>query len=213
MDTNVNIHFVDPITYEETPIENGILLDTKMYSIASMRTWVRRKNTVPHSRRELTDNEKDTIGCDGEISFSDDDEDNVYGDYNPGDDEDESYVVNGSLPDERGVSHTLMWNDFERFMKNIRGYFDAKEIDGLIDAVFTVCGVELLVNVRRKYLITDGDHNDIFICHIRVNDVDFCQEEIMVDDGRVDCSILKNLHDYIITRYSLMFSLISSVLK
>ena len=69
------INFIDPITFDETSVENGILLDTKYYSLQSMRTWVRRKNTVPHSRRELTDEERDIIGCD---EYSDDDDESIY---------------------------------------------------------------------------------------------------------------------------------------
>jgi len=205
------IKFVCPISMEEFPLCDGILLDTKYYSLQSMRTWLRRKSTVPHTRREITTEERETI-TDG-VEFSDDDEFIYSGDediYFA--DEDNRQIVNGSLPDESGMRNTTSWAVFERFVKNARGYFDVKEIDSLSDAVFTVLGVEIHVNIRRQYLITnEGDCSEKFTTQLGVHGYEFCQEEIT--DVHVGESILESVREYILQWYSLVFSLISSVLK
>ncbi len=201
--------FVCPISLEEFPLCDGILLDTKYYSLQSMRTWLRRKSTVPHTRRELTTGERETI-TDG-VEFSDDDCEEYSGDedvYFA----DEIQIVNGSLPDESGMRNTTSWSAFERFVKNARGYFNAKEIDSLTDAVFTVLGVEIHVNIRRQYLITnEGDCSEKFTTHLSVHGYEFCQEEVV--DVHVGEAIMGSVRDYIVQWYSLMFSIMSSALK
>lgn len=202
MDT---IKFVCPISLEEFPLCDGILLDTKYYALHSMRTWLRRKSTVPHTRRELTMVERETISNGADFDFSDDDDEDVYF-------ADEIQVINGSLPDERDMRSTMSWSSFERFVKNARGYFNAKEIDSLTDAVFTVLGVEIHVNIRRQYLVTnEGDCSEKFTTHLSVHGYEFCQEEVV--DVHVGEAIMGSVRDYIVQWYSLIFSLISSILK
>lgn len=232
-----DIKFVCPVSLEEFPLCDGILLDTKYYSLQSMRTWLRRKSTVPHTRREITIEERETI-LDG-VEFSDDEF--VYNEYSGDEDiyfadedvyfadEDNHQLVNGSLPDETNITHTMSWSAFERFVKNARGYFDAKGIDSLTDAVFTVLGVEIHVNIRRQYLITspsgrldeprettaepwtnEGDYSEKFTTHLSIHGYEFFQDEIA--DVHVGEAILESAHDYILQWYSLVFSLISSVL-
>ena len=216
MDTP-DITFVCPVSLEEFPLCDGILLDTKMYSLQSMRTWLRRKSTVPHTRRELTTEERETIQ--GGVEFSDDecefneysgDEDIYFVDEDVYFADEDGQLVNGSLPDETNTTHTMSWPDFVRFVKNARGYFDAREIDSLTDAVFTVLGVEIHVNIRRQYLITNGMCSEKFTTHLSIHGYEFFQDEIA--DVHVGEAILETVHDYILQWYSLVFSLISSVM-
>ena len=140
-----------------------------------MRLWTKR--TVPHTRRKLTDEEKETIG------FAEDDEDdeNYGGDYNPDNDyesDPEDYVVNGSLPIEQGGNHTMSWGDFERFVRNIRGYFNSKEIDGIKKAIITVAGMELEVSVYRKYWVYEEDCREVLDINIITDGIHFYQTAV-----------------------------------
>lgn len=56
--------FTDPISLEDHPVREGILLNKQLYHPASMRDYVKSGGrTVPHSRRALTKHEKRTIGA------------------------------------------------------------------------------------------------------------------------------------------------------
>lgn len=206
-----NDTFIDPLTSEETPTVNGIILDTKLYSISTLRTWINqsyRFPRVPHSKRWLNNEERELIGgihegpdsriCpeyyetesdydSGYSSCSDYDYDS---DYNYISDYDYDYEPKALPPPHVISERTVTWDDFVTFIQEISSYFLNNTIDSLIDEKFVVSGVLVIVTIRRYSQNANGDRENVFDIHINVDGERFYKRE-REDHNRINVRFLR----------------------
>jgi hypothetical protein len=205
--------FIDPLTTGETPIEDGIILDTQLYSIATLRNWINQDykfSRVPHSKRWLNNEERKLIGgihegpdsriC-PEYYETETDDDSGYGscsDYEYDSDYDydseydyDYYYEPKALPPPHVISErTMPWDCFATFIQEIPSYFLNNTIDSLIDEKFVVSGVLVIVTIRRYSQNANGDRENVFDIHINVDGERFYKRE-REDHNRINVRFLR----------------------
>ena len=205
-----NDTFIDPITSEETSIEDGIILDTKLYSIATLRNEFNQRRKfprVPHNKRWLNNEEIEFIGgiypgpdsriC-PEYYETESDYDSGYSSCSDYDyDSDYNYISDyeydyepKALPPPHVISErTMTWDVFATFIQEIPSYFLNNTIDSLIDEKFVVSGVLVIITVRRYSQNANGDRENVFDIHINVDGERFYKRE-RADHNRIDVRFL-----------------------
>jgi len=170
---NENDTFTDPITFEEISIEDGIVLDTQLYSIASMLIWSKEHSIVPHSRRKLNELEREIIGC-PELRPQDDPNSYLYqgpyySDYDSDyeSEYDSDYDFNPSHRRIHGVERDMSWGEFVAFMQNLQSFFSNNIIDSIADERFVVDNHQVVMTIRRYYQDEAGVPQTIFDIQIK----------------------------------------------
>lgn len=195
---NYNDTFIDPITFEETPTVNGIILDTKLYSIATLRIWINqgfRFPCVPHSKRKLNDEEIELIGgihegpdsrlfpcyydSDG-YPFSDD------SDYSDDSETEDTNPLQLSYIQDR----TMTWDEFTTFIRTLPSFFTNNAIDSIIDESFVISGVSIVMTVRKYYQDTSGLPQQVFDIHLKMNDERF-YERVQANGSEINVKFLR----------------------
>jgi len=165
---NENDTFTDPITFEEISIEDGIVLDNQIYSIASMLIWSKEHSIVPHSRRKLNELEREIIGCE---LRPEDDPDSYQGPYYSDSDYeseyDSDYDFNPSHRRIHGVERDMSWGEFVAFMQNLQSFFSNNIIDSIADERFVVSNHQIVMTIRRYYQDEAGVPQTIFDIQIK----------------------------------------------
>jgi hypothetical protein len=197
-----NDTFVDPITFEEMSIADGIILDTQVYSIASMLTWSKEQRIVPHSRRELNELEIELIGC-PELRPEDDPNSYLYqgpyySDYDSHYESDSDSYNDFNPPPRRiyGVDLDMSWHEFVAFMQNLQSFFSNNIIDSIADESFVVDTHPIVMTIRRYYQDEAGVPQNIF--DIRINAYDKNLHHRSNDTG-VDPSFLRRVKSLILS--------------
>jgi hypothetical protein len=215
---NYNDTFIDPLTNEETPTINGIILDTKLYSISTLRTWINQSHRfprVPHSKQKLNDEEIELIGgihdgpdhricpwyydTDSDIEYDSDSDSDYNYEY------DRKYNLRyeyESIP--VAVTHhrppppppphipterTMTWDNFVTFMRTIPSYFSNNTIDNIVDVEFVISSVLIIVTIRRYSQNANGSRENVFDIHINVDGERFYKREIE-NDTEIDVRFL-----------------------
>ena len=218
---NYNDTFIDPITSEKTPTENGIILDTELYSISTLRTWINQSHRfprVPHSKRKLNDEERDLIGgihdgpdhricpwyydTDSDIEYDSDSNSDYNYEYDRKYNSRYEYesipiLVNRHRPPPPPPPHipaerTMTWDNFETFIRTIPSYFSNNTIDSLIDEEFVVSTVYIVVTIRRYSQNANGTRQNVFDIHINVDGERFYKRELEIDT-EIDVRFLRRV--------------------
>jgi hypothetical protein len=194
-----NDTFTDPISFEEISTEDGIILDTQLYSIASMLIWTQERSIVPHSRRKLSVLEREVIGCtelrerddsnsydyDGYISIFDSETDSDY-DFRPS-------------PPRRlyGIDRRMSWHEFVSFIQNLPSFFSNHIIDSISNEEIMIDEHIITITIRRRYQDESGVPQNIFDIHINAYDRNLYQR---VNDTGVDSIFLRRVKSLILSR-------------
>ena len=200
---NENDTFTDPITFEEISIEDGIVLDNQIYSIASMRTWCNEHRIVPHSRRKLNELEKEIIGC-PKLRPQDDPnsylyEGPYYSEYESEYEFDSDNDFNPSPSPRRiyGVDRDMNWHEFVNFMQNLQSFFSNNIIDNIVEESFVVDNHQIVMTIRRYYQDEAGAPQTIFDIHIKAYDKNLYQR---ANEAGADSIFLHRVKRLILSR-------------